>query len=215
MQITLYGGTYFDRSGKIRWLLEELGVKYQDEWLKTDEDYESFLKISPLGRKPAIVLDDQLLIESGAIGEYLADVFSPKGLAPAIESADRGAYLQWLNLGISIGSVSARIQIIEDIPEGAVKTQKSQRLFEELTDTIEIVGNALNKKQYLLGSFTAADIFIGYHTYYASLWPELNEIIERNANVSQYLKRLKSRPAAVASKVFTFEANSGTEKDEP
>ncbi|MDB6016816.1 MAG: hypothetical protein JWR19_1305 [Pedosphaera sp.] len=33
MKITVYGGSHYDRSGKIRRLLEELGVKYGEHWL--------------------------------------------------------------------------------------------------------------------------------------------------------------------------------------
>jgi len=84
MKITLYGGTYFDRSGKIRWLLEELGLEYRNHWLETDEDYEKFLQIAPLGRTPAIMIDDQLMIESGAIGERIR-VLNPSSRA-AVEA---------------------------------------------------------------------------------------------------------------------------------
>lgn len=215
MQITLYGGSPFDRSGKIRWLLEELGVEYRNNWLNADEEYERFLKIAPLGRSPAIAMDGKVMIESGAIGEYLADLYPEKGLAPRLESQDRGSYLELLQLGMSIGSISVRMQIIEDIPEGDIKAQKTDRLFEELSDSVEFVGKTLGKKDYVLGTFSAADVFLGYHLYYASLWPEMNEIIERNNTVSRYLKMLKGRKAAIASRVFTYDATSGSEKDEP
>ncbi len=36
MKITVYGGSDFDRSGKNRWHLEELGVRHDDHWLDVE-----------------------------------------------------------------------------------------------------------------------------------------------------------------------------------
>jgi glutathione S-transferase len=204
MQIKLYGTSRYDRGGKVRWLLKELGQEYKDHWVKTDEDYENFLKINPLGQIPAMMLDEKPMIESGAICAFLADRSPEKGLAPAFDSANRPAYLQWFFYGISIGSFSSRIQIIEDIPEGEVKNNKMRALLEELRDVVDLLSATLSQRDYLLGDFSAADVSVGYHLYYTSLWPELNEVIESNSAVSRYMGRIKERPAAIAAKVFTY-----------
>lgn len=207
MKISLYGGSNYDRSGKIRWLLEELGIKPDNQWLDVKNgDLESgpYLKVNPLGRIPAVTLDGVPMIESGAIATYLADRHLEKGLAPALSASDRKDYLQWMYFAVSVDSFASRILIIEEIPAGEVLDQKMKSLLSEVRDHIEFLGNALKGKDYLLGNFSAADICVGYHLYFASLWPELNDIIESNPNVSAYLKQLKGRDAAQKVKVFTY-----------
>jgi glutathione S-transferase len=204
MQITLYGTSAYDRGGKVRWLLKELGQGYRDQWVKSDAEFEEYLKVNPLGQMPSVTINGETMIESGAICTYLADQLPEKKLAPPTGSKDRSAYLQWVFYAVSIGSFSSRIQIIEDIPEGEVKSIKMRLLLEELNDVVELLASTLSRSDFLLGQFSAADVCVGYHLYYASLWPELNDVIESNVKVSQYLKRLKSRPAAIESKVFTY-----------
>jgi len=66
MKITVYGGSHWDRSGKIRWLLEELGITHDDHWLdveKGDRDSGPYLQVNPLGRIPAVTLDGKPMIE--------------------------------------------------------------------------------------------------------------------------------------------------------
>jgi len=208
MRVTVYGGSHYDRSGKIRWLLEELGVKHDDHWLdseKGDLESESYLKVNPLGRIPAVTFDGVPMVESGAICAYLTDRYLEKGLAPALDSEQRKSYQQWMYFAVSLDSFASRISIIEDIPAGDVLDQKLGAYITEVKDYVAFLGASLEKKDYLAGNFSTADICVGYHLYIASLWPELNDIFESNKNVSAYLKRLKSRPAAQTSKVFSYE----------
>jgi glutathione S-transferase len=207
MKITLFGASNYDRSGKIRWLLNELGVEYDNQWLNIDEgDLEKgpYLKVNPLGRIPAITFDGSAMIESGGMATYLAEKFPKNGLAPSPDSASRREYHQWMFFAVSIDSFAARISIIEDIPAGEVLKKKMDALLTEFKDYVTYLGQALERKEYLLGNFSAADVCVGYHLYFAALWTELGEIVDGNQNVSTYLKRLKERAAAQKSKVFTY-----------
>jgi glutathione S-transferase len=209
MKVIVYGGIHWDRSGKIRWLLEELGVKHDDHWLdveKGDRESASYLKVNPLGRIPAVTFDGVPMIESGAICAYLTDRYLGKGLAPALDSELRKSYQQWMYLAVTVDSFSSRLSIIEDIPAGEVLDQKMGAYITEVKDYVDFLGASLEKNDYLIGEFSTADICVGYHLYIASLWPELNDIFESNKNVSAYLKRLKARQAAKTSKVFSYEA---------
>jgi glutathione S-transferase len=207
MKITLFGASNYDRGGKIRWLLDELGVQHDNHWLNVDEgDLEKgpYLKINPLGRIPAVTFDESPMIESGGMAAYLAEKFPKNGLAPLPDSTSRRDYLQWMFFAVSIDSFAARISIIEDIPAGEVLDKKMNALLREFKDYVTYLGQSLEGKDYLLGNFSAADICVGYHLYFAALWTELSEIIDSDKNVSIYLKRLKERDAAQKSKVFTY-----------
>jgi glutathione S-transferase len=196
MKITLFGGKNYDRSGKIRWLLEEMGVPHNNHWLNTEENEHekpAYLKVNPLGRVPAITVDAVPMIESGAIVTYLADQFPKSGLAPSLDSKRRMDFMQWMFFAVSIDSFAARISIIEDIPAGEVLEKKMEALITEFKDHVGFIGESLDGKDYLLGSFSAADVSLGYHLYFAALWPELSDVINNDKNVQSYLARLKKR----------------------
>lgn len=57
---------------------------------------EEYLKIHPLGKVPALRHGDNVVIESGAITLYLADVCAEEMKAPAPGTPERGLLYQWL-----------------------------------------------------------------------------------------------------------------------
>ena len=80
------------RSQRVLWLLEELElpyaiVKYQRD-AQTNLAPESLKKIHPLGKAPAIRDGAQVVIESGAILEYIVRKYGNGRLAPAATSPD-------------------------------------------------------------------------------------------------------------------------------
>lgn len=57
MPIDLYCMALQDRSDRVRWLLEELGVPYKDHFLNRkngDLQNPSYLQLNPMGRVPTI-----------------------------------------------------------------------------------------------------------------------------------------------------------------
>ena len=68
--IRLHSLVPFDRSVKARWLLNEMGVTYEDRLLdreKKEHESPAFLKLNPMGRVPVLEIGDKVLFESGAI----------------------------------------------------------------------------------------------------------------------------------------------------
>jgi glutathione S-transferase len=65
--------------------LEEAGLKYSRhliEFSKGQQSSENYLKINPKGRVPALVVDDNILTETGAILEYIASQAPKSELVP-------------------------------------------------------------------------------------------------------------------------------------
>ena len=58
-------------------LLKEKGVDYDIEFIDVYNPPEWFLKLSPTGKVPILVVDDTILFESAVIGEYLEEVYPP------------------------------------------------------------------------------------------------------------------------------------------
>lgn len=58
---------------------------------------EAMAAVNPMQQIPALRLPNgEVMTETGAILLYLADNYRPAGLAPALDSRERGAFLRWL-----------------------------------------------------------------------------------------------------------------------
>ena len=66
------------RAVRVRWVLEEIGVPYQLSVVnlrRGAHKSKDYLKIHPLGKVPAIEIDNTIIFESLGICLYLADRF--------------------------------------------------------------------------------------------------------------------------------------------
>lgn len=207
--IRLHALATFDRSAKARWLLTEMGVKFEDHWLDRDKkEHESpaFLKLNPMGRVPVAEIGDQVMFESGAICAYLADLYLDKGMAPAPSAPERVDYQKWMYFAsATIDAIQGKIMIIEDIPPGEVQTSKEKALQEELHDSLAALDQVLSKSSFLVGNrFSAADICVSYQLFWLRLWPELNSVMDQFPRVGAYIDRMVTRPAAESMKVVAY-----------
>ena len=93
------------RSLRILWLLEELGEPYELISYQRDANTnlapDSLRAVHPLGKPPVIEIDGQTYSESNAIIQLLIERFAPNRLCPAVDTADYGYYLQWINFAES------------------------------------------------------------------------------------------------------------------
>lgn len=209
-QFKLYGIYPYDRSAKPRWLLTELGLKFENHWLDSQtREFEqpAYLKLNPMGRIPTVQIDEKPIFESGAICAQITDLFLDKGMAPALTDPARGEYQQWMYFAAAtIDPMQNKIMIIEDIPSGEVQKAKEMAIQSELKDALEGLDTVLSKNDFLVrNKFSTADICVGYHLYWLRLWPELEGVMKPFSSITAYLERLKNRPSAVEAKVFSYE----------
>ncbi|MDH5766371.1 MAG: glutathione S-transferase family protein [Gammaproteobacteria bacterium] len=196
MDITLYY-TPQTRSVRPRWLLEELGVPYQLEHIDLyagGGESEAYKAINPLGAVPALKVDDDVMLESGAICHWLTDIFIDKGMAPHIDDRSRMAYEQWMMFSQATlemqpwliflhSRVLPESQRVEAIVPWALRYNR--RFLKMLND--ELTG-----KNFLLGDqFTTADIMVGS----TLMW--LAEALNKYPDLIDYVQRLKQRPAYI------------------
>lgn len=203
--ILLHGHAHFDRGGKIRWLLNEMGVAYKDHWLdveKKESKGRVFRKLNPLGRVPVIEIGDKVLFESGAICAYLADSHLEKGMAPALHAPERGDYQKWMYFAsATIDAIQGRFEIVKVIPAGDVHNEQVKSLQDELGHALEAIDHALAESSFLVGNrFSAADICVSYQLYWLRFAPELKSVMDTFPRVAGYIDRMFSRPAANTAK---------------
>ena len=192
--IKLYG---VPRSRALRslWMLEELGVPYENVKINTTGESRTpeFLRINPNGHVPVLQEDGLTLCESLAINLYLARKYD-KGLWPKTVE-DEGRAFQW--------SLWAVTELEEPIltalrhrvlyPENQRDPQQAEAAAQRFTGPLKVLNDALAGKSYVLGeTFTVVDVNVagvmmlaGAAKFDTSSAP----------NVQAWLSRCTSRPA--------------------
>jgi len=192
--IKLYG---VPRSRALRslWMLEELGVPYENVKINTTGDSRTpeFLRINPNGHVPVLQEDGLTLWESLAINLYLARKYD-KGLWPKTVE-DEGRVFQW--------SLWAMTELEEPIitalrhrvlyPEDQRDPKQAEAAAQRFTAPLKVLDGALAGKSYLLGeTFTVADLNVAGVMMLAGA-AKLDT--SSAPNVQAWLSRCTSRPA--------------------
>ena len=83
----------------VHWMLLELGVPFEVEWLDFDskaQKSDDYLRLNPNGVVPTLIVDGAPVSETGAILMLLAERHPEAGLAPEAGAPERAAWLQWM-----------------------------------------------------------------------------------------------------------------------
>lgn len=198
--IQLYHFHMQDRSDRVRWLLEEMKVPYENKFLdkaKGELLTPEYLKLNPMGRVPTIVDGEVIMFESAAICMYLADKYSYGNLAPKLEDSNRAEYTKWMIW--SVGSLECVIaRMFTHVSTEAEKTETHKFVKAQCEILAKPLLEVLSKQDYILKSgFSAADIMLA-----AILPGAYDYIIKGNVILENYMKRLMDRSAAKSAKVF-------------
>ena len=172
----------------IRWMLEEVGVRYETQIVPYDQlRSEAYLAVNPMGKLPSIKHGGHVVTECAAICAYLADVFPQAGLGP-LEN-EKADYYRWLFY--AAGPVEAAVS---NKAAGWEPNEQQQRMFGYGTfdKVVAVLDELFSLRDYVCGErFTAADVYVGSHIMFAmqfNLLPELDSF-------RRYRERLSSREA--------------------
>lgn len=183
------------RSVRVRWLLEELAIPYRLETHKLRElKTPEYLAVHPLGKVPSLVDDGLVLLESGAIVQYLLEKYGGGRLEPKPGSPERPAFLQWM--WFAEGTLTPPLG---EIAQHSLIRPEAERIPAVVPDATKRAGNvlgvlerALAGRSWLLAEFSAADVMMGYSVALANL---LRLVGDATPNVKAYLARCQERPA--------------------
>ncbi len=199
----LYSFAPFDRSFRIRWLLEELGLPYGEQ----DLDYRQgqhrqapYLALNPFGKIPVLSHDQETLFDSGAILWRLLERHDGEGRFHV--QADQPGRDQYLSLYFHLCSsldpmvinqlVMARSGLSQEQIDTRVATVKEQ---------LVPLKARLEQGPYLMGEqFTALDILFGHLLGMVVGLGWVQEPL-----FDQYLARLAQRPASQLKALATIQ----------
>ena len=147
-----------------------------------------------MGVVPTLIWGDAAIGESAAIVAFLADQNPSKGLAPAVDSVERGQYYHWLTFGpAELDHILVTItQQTRFLPPDARDPAALANAKERFGTRAQVLAAALDSQPYILGdTFSAADISVGHSV----AWAKMVEALDGPPQLEEYLARLQERPA--------------------
>lgn len=185
----------------VHWLLIELGVPH--DLVKLDlaareHKRPEYLALNPNGVVPTLVIDGVPMSEAAALVMQLADRHPEAGLAPAIGTAARGSYYQWLLFLANTLQPAFRLWFYPQEAAGEAHAEAAKTLAREKIEGIwdRVDAQLAAHGPYLLGnSLSAADFHLCMLMRWsrnmprpATEWPRLAALAGR----------MKARPSFVA-----------------
>jgi glutathione S-transferase len=183
------------RSQRILWLLEELALPF--EIVKHQRDPQtnlappSLLKVHPLGKSPVLVDGRSVVIESGAIVEYVVRRHGEGRLAPPESSPDWPRYVQLLHYAEGSAMLPLMLKLyLGRLGEAGAPLQP--RVTSEIENHFGWLDRELGDADWFVGGeFSAADIQLSFAIQTARLLHGL----EKLTSLARFLERAQARPA--------------------
>ena len=190
------------RSARVRWALQEASLAFESiqdgvEIFKSPD----LLKIHPLGKVPAVLINGQPLFESAAIVTAIADLVPEKDLIAPQTSWSRNMHNQWVCFALSemepfvqsteINTYDFILPPEQHVPaiiaQNSMMYKKAARALEQhLADNDYLVDNR----------FSVTDIFVAY----TLCWGQEQKLLEEFPNINEYMERLYARQHCTLSK---------------
>jgi glutathione S-transferase len=183
----------YSRSTRILWLLEELGepynmVRYQRD-PKTMRSPDALKAVHPLGKSPLIEEDGRMIVESGAIIEYLVNRYGLGRLGPKPDDPQWLTYIEWLHFAEGTAMLGP---ILSMLGRDAVSSRAQNFGNESTSLALSHIERGLAGREYLVGNaLTGADVQI---LFVVDLAFNMGLLGDRPTLID-YRQRLTQRPA--------------------
>ncbi len=154
------------RSRRITWMLEELGLPYEvityQRDAKTRLAPPELMQIHPLGKAPVLRDNAEVLIESGAIIEYLVRQYGNGRFAPAMGTPDYNRYIQFLHYAEGSAMLPLMLKLyVGRLGEAGAPLQP--RIHSELANHLGYLNAELADSDYFVGTeLSGADVQISF-----------------------------------------------------
>lgn len=187
------------RSQRVLWMLEEVGLPYEVK--RYERDRKTMLappalkKVHPLGKSPAIEDGDRIIVETGAVIEYLVERADGK-LGPPPHRDDILRYRHFLHY--AEGSLMPPLLVMLVINRMGILGKPARPRIQSMIDThLDWLESELASREWFAGDvFTAADIMMSFPLEAARQRAGLEK---SRPHLSGWLHRIHSRPAYKAA----------------
>ncbi len=191
MKPTLYNAQRCPYARRTRIVLHEKGMDFEVREVDLENKSEEFLKASPTGKVPVVVVDGDSIYESNVVNQYLDELTGEPRLMP--EDLKRRAYARiWMALAdtdffpavlaASVGRERGFSQ--ERISEG----------FERLQTTLGKLEERLDGRDFLADEFSLADVaFAGNFVRLRELEERGDVSLDGYPRVAAWMERIETR----------------------
>jgi glutathione S-transferase len=196
------------RSQRILWLLEELGVPYEIKHYQRGSDMlapKELRAVHPLGKSPVVIDNGTVIAESGAIIEYLIDIYGNGRLVPPIKTAERQRYTYWLHYaeGSAMTPLLQKLfftmlprrspALMRPVVKAICRKVLATMVDPRLKDHMAYWEHELGKAEWFCGNeFTAADVQMSFPLEAASARGGLEV---GHPRCMAFLEKIHARPA--------------------
>ena len=187
------------RSQRILWMLEELGLPYEIKHYQRDAKTmlapPELKRVHPLGKSPMLEDDGRIIIETGAICEYLVEKADGK-LGPPAHRDDALRYRQWLHY--AEGSMMPPLLVMLVVNRIPLLGKTAAKRIQPMIDVhLNYVESELAQRPWFAGDeMTAADIMMSFPLEAAMSRAGLDA--SRPATVA-WVEKVHARPAYQAA----------------
>jgi len=198
------------RSQRVLWLLEELEVPYEVK--RYQRDAKTMLApaelraVHPLGKSPVIEDAGQVLAESGAIVEYLAERYGEARLVPPAGTPERLRYRYWMHFAEGTAQPPLLLKLLFDRVETApmpffvrpvaraiAQRAKATYIQPNIDRNLDFMEAELARRDWFAGAaFSAADVQMSFPLEAAAVRGGLDA---RRPRLMDFLARIHARPA--------------------
>jgi glutathione S-transferase len=198
------------RSQRVLWLLEELGLDYEvrryQRNAKTMLAPPELRAVHPLGKSPVIEDAGQVLAESGAIVEYLAERYGEGRLVPPAGTPERLRYRYWLHFAEGTAQPPLLLKLLFDrldkgpmpffvrpVARAIAQRAKDTFIQPNIDRNLDFMERELEKSEWFAGAgFSAADVQMSFPLEAASVRGGLDA---KRPRLMGFLERIHARPA--------------------
>jgi len=189
------------RARKPRIVLAEKGLQYEKvniDITKGEQKKPEYLAINPYGKVPALQDNGMTVYESSIVMEYLNDKYPNPPLMPA-DAGQRARARVLMHLGDNAydGALGAIVAEVFFKPKGQADQNVIAKAKQDLTACFERLERELGSNDYLVGTFSLADIC--FATWAPLFGPLQVEVPSQCSKVNAWLARLKERPSVKAA----------------
>ena len=169
--------------------LTEKGVPFERIDIDLASKPDWFLKISPLGKTPVLVVGDKAIFESAVILEYLEET-QPTPLHPA-DPLDRAEHRAWIEFGSAVLNDIAGFYAARDEASFKAKVTQLEQRFARLEERI------VAAPWFDAGEFSLVDAVFGPVFRYFDTFDEIGDfaILADKPKLARWRASLAARPS--------------------
>ena len=191
MKPKLYNTQRCPYARRTRIVLYEKGIDFDVHEVDLENKSEEFLKASPTGKVPVVVLDGDSIYESNVVNQYLDEVTDGPRLMP--EEAKRRTYARiWM--GFADTDLFPPLFVASVGRERGFSEERISEAFEKLKAALEKLEERLKDRDYLADEFSLADVaHAGNFVRLRELEDKSEVSLDEYPNVEAWMERLEGR----------------------